>query len=79
MNKEEKRKELLKIRRKFQASRKQFGDVFLGKSPQMINFYDRGVHEVPDGVLMLARVWEAFLDKMKGQTIVWRTFFLKTR
>lgn len=67
MYKEEKRKELIRIRRKFRSSRRQFGEVFVGKSAGMINFYERGINEVPDAVLRLARIWEAFLDKMRGE------------
>ena len=66
MNKEEKRKELIRIRKKFRSSRKQFGEIFVGKSGPMINFYERGINEVPDSVLRLARIWESFLDKMSG-------------
>ena len=67
VSKEEKRKELIRIRKKFLASRKQFGEIFIGKSAPMINFYERGINEVPDSVLRLARIWETFLDKMKGE------------
>lgn len=67
MNKEEKIKDFTRIRKKFQASRKQFGEVFVGKSEQSLNFYERGMTEIPDSVMMLARIWESFLDKMRGE------------
>lgn len=67
MEREEKRRELLRIRNKFQASRKQFGEIFVGKSEPAINFYDRGKVEVPDSVLRLAYIWESFLDRMSGE------------
>lgn len=66
MNREEKLKELKRIRLKFQASRKQFGEVFVGRSYPTIISYEVGRTEVPESVMMLARVWESFYDKIKG-------------
>ena len=57
-------KELKRIRKLFQASRKQFGKVFVGKSASMIQYYEDGKSPVPDSVMMLARVWEDFYKNM---------------
>ena len=59
--------EIEKIRKKFQASRKQFAEVFLGRSESSIKSYEKGKTPIPASVLMLARVWERHLDEMKGQ------------
>ena len=58
--------EIERIRKKFGASRKQFGNVFLGKSATIIKYYENGWTKTPECVLRLARVWEEFLDKMKN-------------
>lgn len=57
--------ELKKIRDMFQASRKQFGEVFVGKSASMIQYYESGKTPVPESVMRLARTWEDFYNKMK--------------
>lgn len=72
MNKEEKIEEFKRIRKKFSASRKQFGEIFVGKSEPTINFYERGLTEIPDVVMRLARIWESFLDKMRGEQSKWQ-------
>ena len=59
--------EIERIRKKFCASRKQFGKVFLGKSETMIKYYESGISKIPESVLKLARVWEQFLDSMNGE------------
>jgi DNA-binding transcriptional regulator YiaG len=59
-------KEFREIRKKFKASRKQFGTVFLGKSEATVINYERGRTEIPEPVMRLARTWEKFLDQMKG-------------
>ena len=59
--------ELIKIRKKFKASRKQFGEVFVGKSGVTITAYEKGKIAIPTSVIMLARAWEAYLDAMRGK------------
>lgn len=59
--------EIERIRKKFGATRKQFGKVFVGKSASMIKYYEKGKIKTPDGVLKLAYVWENFLDTINGQ------------
>lgn len=55
------------IRKAFQASRKQFGKVFLGMSASQVYFYETGrTKPIPEKIMMLARQWKAFLDTMKG-------------
>lgn len=66
MNKD-KIKEFVKIRKKFKASRRQFGEVFLGKSNESIINYEKGKTEIPEPVMRLARMWEKTLDYMKGE------------
>lgn len=58
--------EIERIRKKFGATRKQFGKVFLGKSETMIKYYEKGLSKTPECVLRLARLWEQFLDKMQN-------------
>ena len=60
----EKITEIERIRKKFKASRKQFGNVFLGKSATMVKYYEKGMSKIPQTVLMLAHTWENFLDSM---------------
>lgn len=60
-------KEFREIRKKFKASRKQFGTVFLGKSEATVINYERGRTEIPEPVMRLARTWEKFLDQMNGE------------
>lgn len=60
-------KEFREIRKKFKASRKQFGTVFLGKSEATVINYERGRTEIPEPVMRLARTWEKFLDNMNGE------------
>ena len=60
-------KEFRAIRKKFKASRGQFGTVFIGKSEATITNYERGRTEIPEPVMRLARTWEKFLDHMKGE------------
>jgi len=55
------------IRKKFKASRDQFGTVFLGKSKQVIANYERGKTPIPEAIMMLARAWEQFLDALRGR------------
>lgn len=57
-------KELKRIRLLFRASRKQFGEVFIGKSQSMVQFYESGKSPIPETVMMIARVWEDFYKKM---------------
>ena len=59
-------KEFRKIRKKFKASRKQFGTVFLGKSEATVINYERGRTEIPEPVMRLARTWEKYLDIVQG-------------
>lgn len=59
--------ELKKIRLLFQASRKQFGEVFIGKSGSMVQYYETGRTPVPESVIMLARLWEDFYKKMHNK------------
>lgn len=60
-------KEFRAIRKKFKASREQFGTVFIGKSIATITNYERGRTEIPEPVMRLARMWEKFLDQIKGE------------
>lgn len=66
MDNTERIKEFRAIRKKFKASRKQFGTVFIGKSEATVINYERGRTEIPEPVMRLARTWEKFLDQMKG-------------
>lgn len=59
-------KEFRDIRKKFKASRKQFGTVFLGKSEATVINYERGRTEIPEPVMRLARTWEKYLDIVQG-------------
>lgn len=59
--------ELKRIRLLFQASRKQFGEVFIGKSASMVQYYETGRTPVPESVMMIARVWEDFYKKMHNK------------
>ena len=59
--------EIERIRKKFGATRKQFGRVFLGKSETIIKYYEKGLTKTPECVLRLARVWEEFLDRMNNE------------
>lgn len=59
--------ELKRIRKKFKASREQFGSVFIGRSKEVIANYERGKTVIPMTVLMLARSWEQFLDALRGE------------
>lgn len=59
-------KEFREIRKKFKASRKQFGTVFLGKSEATVINYERGRTEIPEPVMRLARTWEKYLDIVQG-------------
>lgn len=59
-------REFIKIRKKFKASRKQFGEVFLGKSGVTVTAYEKEKIKIPQVVMMLARAWEAYLDAMMG-------------
>lgn len=65
--KTEKIKEFVEIRKKFKASRRQFGEVFLGKSNETIINYEKGRTEIPETVMRLARMWEKTLDYMTGE------------
>lgn len=56
--------EIERIRKKFKATRKQFGTIFVGKSPTMIKYYEKGITKTPESVLRLAYIWEKFLDSM---------------
>lgn len=56
--------EIERIRRKFKATRKQFGLVFIGKSETMVKYYETERTPTPECVLMLARAWENFLDSI---------------
>lgn len=58
--------EIERIRKKFRATREQFGRVFVGKSGSMIKYYEKGKTETPESVLRVARIWENFLDSMSG-------------
>jgi len=58
--------EIRRIRRLFRASRKQFAEVFLGKSESSVKWYETGKVQPPEGVLMLAHCWEGFLETVKG-------------
>lgn len=58
-------KELKRIRLLFMASRKQFGEIFVGKSASMIQYYETGRTPVPEEVIKKARAWEDFYIKMK--------------
>lgn len=60
-------KELKRIRLLFQASRKQFGEVFIGKSASMVQYYETGRTPVPESIMMIARVWEDFYKKMHNR------------
>lgn len=59
--------DLERIRRKFKASRKQFGEVFIGKSETAIKYYEKGKVKVPESVESLARAWEYALDQIRGE------------
>ena len=58
--------EIERIRKKFRATREQFGKVFVGKSGTMIKYYEKGKTPTPASVLRIARIWENFLDSMNG-------------
>ena len=58
--------EIERIRRKFRATREQFGKVFVGRSGTMIKYYEKGITPTPEVVLKLAHIWENFLDSMNG-------------
>ena len=58
--------EIERIRKKFRATREQFGRVFVGKSGTMIKYYEKGKTPTPESVLRIAHVWENFLDTMNG-------------
>ena len=58
--------ELKRIRKKFRASREQFGSIFIGKSKEVIANYERGKTAIPITVMMLAHSWEQFLDALRG-------------
>lgn len=58
--------EIERIRKKFRATREQFGEVFVGRSGTMIKYYEKGKTPIPPVVLKLAYVWENFLDSMNG-------------
>lgn len=65
-----KKNELQEIREAFEASRPQFGKVFLGGlSKTMIYFYETGKCPIPQKVLMLARAWKSILDNMQGKNV----------
>lgn len=66
MNNTDNIKEFREIRKKFKASRKQFGTVFLGKSEATVINYERGRTEIPEPVMRLARTWEKYLDIVQG-------------
>lgn len=59
--------EFKRIRKKFKASRGQFGEVFIGKSCSTITNYERGRTKIPEPVMRLARMWEKCLDHIKGE------------
>lgn len=59
--------EIERIRKKFQATREQFGRVFLGKSGTMVKYYEKGYTKIPESVLRVAYIWENFLDTMTGK------------
>ena len=59
--------ELKRIRKRFKASRRQFGEVFLGKSQSSIKMYETDKVKAPESVLMLAYAWEGFLNTLKGK------------
>lgn len=67
MNNTDNIKEFREIRKKFKASRGQFGTVFIGKSEATVINYERGRTEIPEPVMRLARTWEKFLDQMNGE------------
>lgn len=56
--------EIERIRKKFRATRKQFGEVFVGKSATMIKYYEKKITPTPESVLKLARFWENVLDSI---------------
>ena len=58
--------ELKRIRKRFKASRRQFGEVFLGKSQSSVKMYETGKVIPPESVLMLARCWDGFFETLKG-------------
>lgn len=59
--------EIERIRKKFCATRKQFGKVFVGKSATMIKYYEKGITPTPESVIRLARIWEQFLDSLNAK------------
>lgn len=59
--------EIERIRKKFKASRKQFGEVFLGKSETAVKYYEKGKTKIPESVQRLAHAWEYALDKIRGE------------
>lgn len=59
--------EIERIRKKFGATRKQFGRIFLGKSETIVKYYEKELTKTPECVLRLARIWEDFLDRMKDE------------
>lgn len=58
--------EIERIRKKFRATREQFGRVFVGKSATMIKYYEKEITKTPESVLKIAHVWENFLDSING-------------
>ena len=59
--------EFIQIRKRFQASRKQFGEVFLGRSGVSVTNYERGKTQIPETVMMLARAWNTYLEAIIGE------------
>lgn len=64
---DKKTEEFIQIRKKYSASRKQFGEVFLGKKGVTITAYEREILPIPDTVMRLARAWGAYLDALTGK------------
>lgn len=58
--------EIERIRKKFMATREQFGRIFVGKSGTMIKYYEKGYSKTPESVIRIARIWENFLDSMNN-------------
>lgn len=68
MTTQKKKTELQLIREEFQASRPQFGKVFLGGlTKSTIYNYETQKKPIPQRVMMLARMWKSYLDTMRGE------------
>lgn len=60
-----------RVRKLFKASRKQFGEVFLGKSETTVKYYEKGKTKIPAKIKDILKAWETALDKIRSEK--WNT------